>query len=419
MKAVDIALKDLLRSFRSLFAVGMMLVAPMLITGLIHFAFSGTGGEGSVELPPLRVLLVNHDSLKMGKMLQDYLEDPEMPEWLQVEGSSEAEARQAVTRGEAGAAVILPQGFSKAIFADRDEPARLVIVQDPTLTLGPQIVQGLLQIYTDSLIGVKIAMQLAQDELAANDGQVSPQAMVAFAQNYGDWLSWAGRSLNSDHSFLSIVAPGDQAPAGSDENQTDMARILARVMVGMLIFFVFFTGANSAQSILHEEEEGTLARLFTTPTSRTAILAGKFLAVVFTTGVQSIVLLLLSAMVFGISWGRPASLVFMIAALVLASSGFGICLMSLIKNLRQSGPVIGGVLTTTGMLGGLMTTGIAMPKAFEIVNLTVPQGWALRGLKLVLDGGSLLDVLPSFLVLMAMGGVLFWVGALAFKRRFA
>ena len=34
MKIIDIALKDLVRSFRSLFAIGMMFVAPLLITGL-------------------------------------------------------------------------------------------------------------------------------------------------------------------------------------------------------------------------------------------------------------------------------------------------------------------------------------------------------------------------------------------------
>ena len=39
MKILDIAFKDLTRSFRSAFAVGMMFVAPLLITGLIYFAF--------------------------------------------------------------------------------------------------------------------------------------------------------------------------------------------------------------------------------------------------------------------------------------------------------------------------------------------------------------------------------------------
>ena len=41
MKVFDIAFKDMLRYFRSTFAVGMMLVVPLLITGLIYAAFGG------------------------------------------------------------------------------------------------------------------------------------------------------------------------------------------------------------------------------------------------------------------------------------------------------------------------------------------------------------------------------------------
>jgi hypothetical protein len=37
MKVLDIALQDLFRSFRSGFALVMMFVAPLLITGIIYF----------------------------------------------------------------------------------------------------------------------------------------------------------------------------------------------------------------------------------------------------------------------------------------------------------------------------------------------------------------------------------------------
>ena len=52
MKILDIALKDLVRSFRSAFLLVMMFVAPLLITGLIYLAFGGmiTGG-GGMTLP--------------------------------------------------------------------------------------------------------------------------------------------------------------------------------------------------------------------------------------------------------------------------------------------------------------------------------------------------------------------------------
>ncbi len=94
-------------------------------------------------------------------------------------------------------------------------------------------------------------------------------------------------------------------------------------------------------------------------------------------------------------------------------------LVSFIKTARQAGPVIGGVLSTTGMLGGLFTTAVAMPAAFDTLTLAMPQGWALRGWKLALDGAGAGDVVLPVLVMLAIGSVFFAIGAFNFRKRFA
>ncbi len=71
MKILDIALKDLTRSFRSLFAIGMMVSAPLVITGLIYFAFGG--GRASSDLPAVKVGVVNGDHLPANTSLQSPL----------------------------------------------------------------------------------------------------------------------------------------------------------------------------------------------------------------------------------------------------------------------------------------------------------------------------------------------------------
>jgi len=105
--------------------------------------------------------------------------------------------------------------------------------------------------------------------------------------------------------------------------------------------------------------------------------------------------------------------------LVLAAAGFGVCLVAFIRSLRQSGPIIGGVLAVTGMLGGLFTTGMAMPAAFERLNLLMPQGWAIHALKLAVSGAQGAAIVGPALVLAAMGAGLFALGAFAFRRRYA
>ena len=74
MKIVDLAFKDLTRSVRSLFAVGMMIAAPLLLIGLIFFAFGGMSQE-ETDIPPVVLGVVNADSQPVDSVLQEALGD--------------------------------------------------------------------------------------------------------------------------------------------------------------------------------------------------------------------------------------------------------------------------------------------------------------------------------------------------------
>jgi hypothetical protein len=69
MKILDIALKDLIRSMRSLFLVGMAFAAPLLITALIYFSF-GSIASGNVDMPTINVGVVNLDVLPANSLLE-------------------------------------------------------------------------------------------------------------------------------------------------------------------------------------------------------------------------------------------------------------------------------------------------------------------------------------------------------------
>ncbi len=62
MNILDVALKDLKRIFRSVFALIMMFGAPLLIAGLLYFAFgSMAGGGNSFTLARTRLVIANLD----------------------------------------------------------------------------------------------------------------------------------------------------------------------------------------------------------------------------------------------------------------------------------------------------------------------------------------------------------------------
>jgi ABC-type multidrug transport system permease subunit len=136
--------------------------------------------------------------------------------------------------------------------------------------------------------------------------------------------------------------------------------------------------------------------------------------------IQAVVLLLASIYIFKIDWGRPLSISLVTLGMIVAATGFGVMVMSFIKNTRQTGPVLGGVMTLTGMLGGLFTNGIPnIPEAFDTATLSMPQGWAMRGWKLALSGATPDQVLLPFGVMLGLGAIFFAIGVVFFRRRFA
>jgi ABC-2 type transport system permease protein len=418
MKIIDIALKDLLRSFRSLFAVGMVLAAPLLITGLIYFAFGGLSSGGDQQFPPFKVVVVNLDEgggndVKIGTILTDFLLGDTLPDWMQVSKmDSEVAARTAVTSKGVGAAVIIPSNFTTAALGS-GERAQLVMVKDPTLIIGPPILQDLLQQFIEGVTGSTIARNVVSAQMVEFGVQANPATIGIIMQRYTDWFIGLEQNLYaSDAPLLAVVNP---TGSGTDP----MKNIMALIMAGQIIFFAFYTGAYTAESILREDEEGTLARLFTTPTSRSAILAGKFLAVFVTVIIQALVLLILSSLIFRIQWWQqPFTLILVILGLVISASGLGVLVMSFVRSTRQAGPVLGGLLTALGMVGGLFTVAVPMPAAFETITLFTPHGWVLRGARLMLDGAGPQEVLLPFLVCVAMGAMFFFAGSALFRRRF-
>lgn len=421
MKILDIAFKDLRRVFLSPFALIMMFVAPLLITGLLFFAFGSMAGGGNLDLQTVRVEVANLDQpgaqseIAAGQMLVNYLQSDDLADLLDISiAVDETAARKVVENQQADVALIIPSDFTAAALAS-DRKADVVQYEDPTLTIGPGIVEDLVSQFIDGFAGAKITAGVVTQQLAARDLPAGETVAREATMAYATWLEAAGH--NHEGESTSVIET--RSPAATEASAGDGVGTIGAIMVAMVIFFTFFMAANSAESIIREDEEGTLARMFTTPTSQAAILAGKFLAVVLILLVQVVVLLAASGLIFGISWGQPMTVVLVTVALIVVAAGFGVLLMSFVQNTRQTGPVMGGVLTVTGMLGGLFTNGIPnIPEIFDTVRLAIPQGWAMHTWELTLQGAAVGEVLGPVAVMFSLGALFFGIGVLLFRRRF-
>jgi ABC-2 type transport system permease protein len=434
MKAIDIALKDMSRSFRSAFAVIFMFGIPLLVTGMFYFMFGNIASGGDFNLPRTKVVIANldaggpkfqvntrnipggKDAHTMGELIVGVLQSERMSDLIDVSIVPDAEsARVAVDRQAAQVALIIPADFSKQ-FADVNGKAVIEFYQDPTLTIGPSIIRSILNRFMDGMSGVKIAVNVFLDEADPKDDTLASQVVQEYLH-----ISLA-QTEDPEEALLDVRSPASVPVDHSTETSNPLLRIISPIMGGMMVFYAFYTGTSTAQSILKEEEERTLPRLFTTPTSQATILTGKFLAVFVTVLVQIIVLIIAANLIFGIHWGKILPVALIATGTVFSASSFGIFVNSFLKSTRQGGAVFGGVLTVTGMIGMISIFDLNSPSAAQLgdtVSLLVPQGWAVRGLQQAMNGQPLASILITSLMMLAWSVVFFTVGVLRFNKRYS
>jgi ABC-2 type transport system permease protein len=425
MKTIDIAWKDLLRSLRNLFFLGFGIGVPVLMGAIFYFAFGGMAGDSGFDIPQIDVIAVDLDEpdaafggFSVGQLTVDVLEENES--LFKVTEMDKAEgAREAVDNQEADVAVIIPAGFTAAAF-DPNGEAAIEIYQDPTLTLGPGIVKSFVGSIVDGFAGASIAVQVTDSQLSEQGIALDQTALWQVYGKYGTWAQELGEAQQAGSGSLFTI----QSPVSGEEKDTNVAlAMIGGVMTGMMVFYAFYTGAASAQNILQEEENGTLPRLFTTPTPVSAILGGKFISVFALVVVQIVVLMAFSSLIFKTEWGAPLPLALAAIGLVVVASSFGIFIMSWLKDTKQTGIVIGGVMTVMGMAGISSVFTASVPGTSggiaQTIPLFTPHGWAMRAWEVATGGGSAGDVLAPFAVCIGLGVVFFLIGVVRFRRRFA
>jgi ABC-2 type transport system permease protein len=411
MKSIDIAVKDMKQSFRSLFAVAFMFVLPILITGLFAFLFGG-GEEAEVSFEPITVQVYNQDQGELGEIMLMIWSSDALSDLINLTvAEDETSARQAVDDQTAEVTILIPADFSSSIVAEGNH-AEVELYQDPTLTLGPGIIKSLVTQFIDSLNGSHITTKVAFQQAAARGQSLTVEQSQAIATRYYSAVSASAQQ----GTLVSLESPG------GEQQQAGVKSILGFIMGGMMIFYAYFTGAYASNTILTEQENGTLERMFATATPPTVIITGKLLAAALMIFVQLAILTAFGRFVFGIKWGALGLLAVFILVTTIGAAAFGMFAISLAKDRKQAGVIMGAGITVTGMLGMSGTFLLSSPtpnQAVDTLTLLVPQGWANRVLLSMMEGLSPERIWLSILGLLIYSTVLLILGFIRFKKRFA
>ena len=413
-KILAIAWKDLRSTFRNVPALVMMLAAPLALAALLGFAFGGRrrvrhrrdqgrGGEPGqgrqpeagqrTPAPPSRSILTSKD-------LKDVLAEHEE--------SSAPPPGQAVDDGKAAVAVIIPRDFSAVVYgSDPTATSQVELYENPTSEIGGSIVEGVVGQVLADFNGARAA---AAGAVAASTRPATHRP-AQVAQRAAETFSHAG-GVSAGLQISPALAAGGARPS-KDVSVTGL------ILAGMMIFFMFFGAANVARTILTEDRDGTMPRLFTTPTRHGTIIGGKFVAVFVTILLQAVVLLVAGRLLFSIQWGRLDAVILLTVVAAGVAGGLALLVISFAKTPAQAGAIGSGVYLVLALLGGNFTGTAQTGGTYAIVQKFTPNGWLIQGWDTTLRGGGAGDVRWQLLVPLGFAVAFFFFAVLRMRRRFA
>jgi ABC-2 type transport system permease protein len=415
MSTLAVAWKDLKVLFKDKGALAVLFLMPLLfavIFGAPQMAAGNLAEPGAENVPQVKVYVVNEDPGQYGMQVVETLHGVKVLEMEKVGTADRAD--ELVADGEAPAAVIIPADFSQKIAAN--QPTTVRIIKDPTQQEAALLVAGVMNAVLDEL-GTMAEIQYGIRAVLDDSGVLEaadPEMLRALeAQNMG--VIWTQVEEMRRNPLITVRSEN----LVGEELESEW-NIFSFFMPAFATMFGFFLIGVMAKALLTEKEEGSFRRLLASPMHRGSIIAGKMLAYMLVVFLQVLIMFAVGKIFFDMPLGdSPEGLLLITLGVALAATSLGMLLGAFSRTSEQAdtlGFVIGAVLMVAG---GCIAVGSIWVRSegftYTLTQLT-PHGHALDGyMKLMAEGGSLVDVLPNVGVLLAFAAAFFVVAMWRFK----
>lgn len=269
-----------------------------------------------------------------------------------------------------------------------------------------------------------LAIEQAVNAAAARAGQAlsAAQAVTDQAAELRPFADQAERQTLFDDAQVKARALLDEAPSRVDVVVAAVADPIAyepaeNQSAGQLITWVFIPLIGISGLFAFEREQGTLRRMFVTPTRKSTVLLGTIGGQVVMALVQMALLVVFGMVVLKINWMRdPVALGAVLFASALAAGALGTMLGTFVKSERQAGGLSIMLGMVMAMMGGCWYPVELFPDAVRSAVQVLPTYWAMQGLlDVVLRGQGLAAVLPNVGILLGFAAVFFGVGVARFR----
>ncbi|MCL2503020.1 MAG: ABC transporter permease [Coriobacteriia bacterium] len=391
-RVIALAWLNLLQLFRTPAELVVVLAIPLALTFVFGAAFSASGDS------PIRVLFVDEDGSPKAQQVRTLLAEEGS---FAVEDSKRQAAEKLVVADKAPVAVIVPAGFADAADVGNGVIEALMHPESSSALGVTAVLEGIAVRMSAGVAATKIVSEaLPADSGGSKDSDVGGRGSRGNADSGGsDAIYEAADALWEPDPPVSIR--GETVIASNVRGSSVQAEGTTQYSAGFTLYFILFTVFGGAGAILEEREHKTLSRLLVAPTSKRVLLAGKVAGIVLAAVVQTLVLTVAGAVLFGVPWGGQwlASGILLLAY-ILSVTGVAVLLSTLVRSRGQFTGASPVLTTGLAMLGGCMWPLDIVPPAMRTVAKATPTGWAMSGLTDVLARNHGLEAvwLPSLVL---------------------
>jgi len=382
MTALALAAAELKRVTRDRTFLFFIIVLPILVILLV--------GVTTASSTSIRVGVVPGQSAPLATQLVDDLESS--PGLTTQRYTTRAKGVDALRRGEVEAVVVVPTTLDADLRSGRT-------------TRIPVLVSG-----------------------AVQSSQAAVTAVTSVVARHGATIQAA--TFATAHSSRSFEQ--NLAATRSLQRETPIAAVRTEVVnrksnylpLGynysaptMLVLFVFINALAGGAAMIQTRRFGIFARALAAPIRPRDLVLGEALCYLTLALGQALLIVVVGAVMFGVSWGNPVAAAALIGMWALVGTGAGMASGALFRTPEQAsaiGPALG---IAFGMLGGCMWPLEIVPQSVRMVGHATPHAWAVDAWVTVLSrGGSLADIAGYLAILAGYAVALLAFASLRLRR---
>jgi ABC-type multidrug transport system permease subunit len=276
-------------------------------------------------------------------------------------------------------------------------------------------IYGLLGAYQAKIFSDARTIYANAEQIAGIAGYESGAAKVSVAF-IGAADTKLGQVSNEADQVPSLVELMVLEPYGHGRRGIDF-------LLPSILALIIFQGATMGlgRAIAGERKDGSLTRVFLTPTSNTTIIFGTQLFYLLLETIRSSFIIFVAIALFGVTIsGSVLDIIFVIAIFSMGATGVGMVL-SVITHNQEQYMAVGMLISLPIMfLSGVFFPIQTMPEVLQGVSNVLPVTYAADALRgIMVKGFSLSQVMPDIIALALFAAFTLALSILLFKREIA